>query len=244
MYYHIIIEITENKKKKNIYLTNKESIEEIKKYAQKYINNSMFFVDGYRLTFDMISRFKIVSTNRKTDDIANEVRESYSRSGLIAFVSNNEVLEMDEYISDITSDIFNDLENDFVANETLDLGKSINNVIKSKDSKQSGQTIINGNVFYGNISNSNVITGNNSSINYDLIDKLLSDVEDSINNEDLDVDQKQEILEIIDDMKESSQAKKKPSIIKNAIVGLKNMLMEFGCTVTTKLIEDKMSGLW
>ena len=244
MYYHIIIEITENKKKKNIYLTSKESIEEIKKYAQKYINNSIFFVDGYRLTFDMISRFKIVSTNRKTDDIANEVRESYSRSGFIAVVRNNDVLEMDKYISDITSDILNDLENDFVVDETLDLGKSINNVIKSEASKQSGKTIINGNVFYGNISNSNVITGNNSSINYDSINELLSDVEDSVNNEDLDVNQKQEILEIVDDIKESSQAKKKPSIIKSAMVGLKNMLMEFGCTVTTNLIEDKMNGLW
>ena len=242
MYYHIIIEAKENKKKRNIYLINKENIEEIKTYSQKYISNSMFFVDGYRLSFEMISRFKIVSTTRKIEEIANEVRESYSRSGIFAFVSNNDVLEMSKYTNDITTDILNNLEDDCVADKTL--GSKSNKIIKSEGKKQSGQTIINGNVFYGNISNSNVITGNNNSINYDFIDNFLNDVEQSIINENLDDAKKQEVLEIVDDIKESSQKKKKPSIIKNAIIGLKNILMELGSTVTTKLIEDKINGLW
>lgn len=247
MYYHLIIEITENKRKKNIYLTNIENIEEIKTYAKKYINNSIFFVDGYKLTFEMINRFKIVSTERKTNEIANDVRASYSRSNFFVLVKNTDVLEMQKYITDMTTTILNglDTEDQYVTDGTLNLGKYINDVVKKETKNQKGQTIINnGNVFYGSVSNSNVITGNYSTINYEKIDAFLDDVKKSIINEDLEESKKQELIEVVDDIKDSSQNKKKPSIIKNAIIGLKNMLMEFGCNVTTKLIEDKANGLW
>lgn len=244
MVYHLIIEITENKKTKKIYLINQSNLETIKNCALKYNSNQYFYVDGYRLSFEKIDRFKVVSSEEPLNVIASRIRNDYSRRGIIYALGEKDVLEMEKYITDITASVLN-CDSDIVEDGCLNLNKAVEQIVSSKKSIDQ-QVIINGPVYSGVFTNTQVISGNDNTvtINYQKLNEELDSIEKSIDNEQISDNDKQDLRDIVEDIKECSSSKKKPSIIKNMLKGLKNTLMELGCNITVKLIEDKFNGLY
>lgn len=99
-----------------------------------------------------------------------------------------------------------------------------------------------GQVFNGNVNNSQVVVGNNNSISltfndfFDLIEKI----KESINNEQISEQRKKEALDILEDINKSVQQKKKSSIIKSAFIGLKEFLINVGASITASIISSKI----
>ena len=152
--------------------------------------------------------------------------------------------ELEKYITDITASVLN-CDSDIVEDGCLNLNKAVEQIVSSKKSIDQ-QVIINGPVYSGVFTNTQVISGNDNTvtINYQKLNEELDSIEKSIDNEQISDNDKQDLRDIVEDIKECSSSKKKPSIIKNMLKGLKNTLMELGCNITVKLIEDKFNGLY
>lgn len=102
-----------------------------------------------------------------------------------------------------------------------------------------------GTIVNGNISNSQVVSGNNNSNNVNINDlsKMIDEINDSIKNEIINENDKREALEILEDIRDSIKKDKKKSIIKSAFNGLKDFLLNVGANVTAAIITAKMNGL-
>ena len=85
-----------------------------------------------------------------------------------------------------------------------------------------------GTIVNGNISNSQVVSGNNNSNNVNINDlsKMIDEINDSIKNEIINENDKREALEILEDIRDSIKKDKKKSIIKSAFNGLKDFLLK------------------
>lgn len=102
-----------------------------------------------------------------------------------------------------------------------------------------------GQVINGNVSNSQVTSGNNNNIelNFNDAKNLVDEIKKTILNEKIDDSKKQKILEILEDIDKSIKQKKKISIIKATFIGLKNILLNVGANVAAALIAAKITGL-
>lgn len=99
-------------------------------------------------------------------------------------------------------------------------------------------------VFNGNVSNLQIISGDNNSIKLSTneFSTLVDEINKSISNEQIDIDKKIEALKILEDIRKSIKEKKETSIIKSALVALKDFLINVGASITASIIATKMSG--
>ncbi len=74
--------------------------------------------------------------------------------------------------------------------------------------------------------------------------KLIEDIENNIEKDEIENAKKEEVIEILNDIKESVSKKKKTSIIKNALLGLKDFLISAGATITANIINSKINGFF
>lgn len=96
-------------------------------------------------------------------------------------------------------------------------------------------------------SNNAVITaGNNNSIdfNYQEAQSALKEINDSIEREKVSSDDKDTAIELLADINQKISNKKKPSIIKSALIGLKDFLVGVGASITAALIQSKFPGFF
>ena len=98
-----------------------------------------------------------------------------------------------------------------------------------------------GQVIKGNVENSFSQSGHDN-IQYNIINSELDEIEQSIKKE-LESEKMVEALEILEDIKEKINEKKKTSIIKNAFIGLKDFMIQAGASVTAALISNKINGM-
>lgn len=99
-----------------------------------------------------------------------------------------------------------------------------------------------GNVIVGNISDSQIVSGDNNHVNfnYEKVAKQLDFIKSEFNNQDLDSETKEEANELIDDISDKIKKNKKPVIIKSALRVLKDFLISTGCSVLATLISNML----
>lgn len=104
----------------------------------------------------------------------------------------------------------------------------------------------NTNVINGNVQDSVFVTGDENAIKYTIekANKALSEIESSLDNENISSEDKETVMEIIADIKEKVSQNKKTSIVKSAFIGLLNFAGEVGAGLTSALIQSKIQGLF
>lgn len=109
------------------------------------------------------------------------------------------------------------------------------------------------NNYYGNTSvinspsdNVQIVSGseNTVSFSYDKVKDIIAEVEKSISESDLSKDDMETAAELLDDIKSKIEEEKKPHILKSALVGLQDFLINTGANVAAGLIQAIMQGLF
>lgn len=93
--------------------------------------------------------------------------------------------------------------------------------------------------------NMTVVAGdnNNVSFSYEKASKIIEEIEKSINNENLNQDDLETAKDILVDIRDKIDQKKKPSIIKVTLSGLKDFLIGAGANVAAALIQSKLKDI-
>lgn len=131
------------------------------------------------------------------------------------------------------------------------LGENMQFNATEKEHAQSiPQTI---NYFYGSanvinapVERSAVVAGDGNTIQftYEAADRAVSEIESSIEKENLSSDDKETVMEMLAEIKDKISQEKKPNIIKAALSGLKDFLIGVGASTTVAVIQAKMNGLF
>ena len=128
------------------------------------------------------------------------------------------------------------------------------NMVFSETEKESAvnmpQTVNN---YYGNTSvinspsdNVQIVSGSENTVtfSYDKVKDVVDAVEKSISESDLSKDDIETATELLADIKLKIEEEKKPNILKSALVGLKDFLINTGANVAAGLIQAKIKGLF
>lgn len=128
------------------------------------------------------------------------------------------------------------------------------NMVFSETEKESAvnmpQTVNN---YYGNTSvinspsdNVQIVSGSENTVtfSYDKVKDVVDAVEKSISESDLSKEDIETATELLADIKLKIEEEKKPNILKSALVGLKDFLINTGANVAAGLIQAKMKGLF
>lgn len=93
--------------------------------------------------------------------------------------------------------------------------------------------------------NASVVTGNNNNVSfsYEKAFKIIEEIEESINNENLNQDDLETAKDILSDIRDKISQKKKKPIIKTSLSGLKDFLIATGANVTAALIQSKLKDI-
>lgn len=93
--------------------------------------------------------------------------------------------------------------------------------------------------------NTTVVAGdnNNVSFSYEKASKIIEEIEKSINNENLNQVDLGTAKDILVDIRDKIDQKKKPSIIKVTLSGLKDFLIGAGANVAAALIQSKLKDI-
>lgn len=128
------------------------------------------------------------------------------------------------------------------------------NMVFSETEKESAvnmpQTVNN---YYGNTSvinspsdNVQIVSGGENTVtfSYDKVKDVVDAVEKSISESDLSKEDMETATELLADIKLKIEEEKKPDILKSALIGLKDFLINTGANVAAGLIQAKMNGLF
>lgn len=101
-----------------------------------------------------------------------------------------------------------------------------------------------GAVYHGNISASQITSGSNNTVTYNAapISEALKEIRVSLEKEAISEEDMESALGLLSDI--SAKLDKKPGIIKSALVGLKDFVLDIGANVTAALIAAKIQGLF
>ncbi len=81
--------------------------------------------------------------------------------------------------------------------------------------------------------------------NYEEVKKAAAEIEDSIySSEELSTEDKDEALELLSEINKKIEEKKKGTVIKAALTGLKDFIINTGAAVTATMIQTKIQGLF
>ena len=88
----------------------------------------------------------------------------------------------------------------------------------------------------------NIVTAH---FDYEIAKKAVDEIDDSIQkSKELSQEDKDEALELLRDIRNKIDTKKKDTVIKSALVGLKDFLISTGAGLTVAIIQAKMQGLF
>lgn len=96
------------------------------------------------------------------------------------------------------------------------------------------------------VSNSQIVSGenNNATFNYVLASESVSEIKTVIESAEISLEDKNIALELANEVEDKIKNKKKPSIIKSALAGLKDFVINIGAGTVVAVIEAKMQGLF
>lgn len=119
---------------------------------------------------------------------------------------------------------------------------------ESVSAKEISQQINNyyGPVVNGNVSSSQLVSGDNNTVAYNetAVTSAIQEIRESLEKEQLSNEDMECALEMLEDISAKIVQKKKPSMIKAALVGLKDFIIATGANVTATLITAKIQGLF
>ena len=84
--------------------------------------------------------------------------------------------------------------------------------------------------------------GNAISFSYEAVTQMVDEIDKSIHKEKLTPADMETALELLSDLKSKIGDKKSPHIIKSALVGLKDFLINAGANIAAAIIQTKMMG--
>lgn len=95
-------------------------------------------------------------------------------------------------------------------------------------------------------SNAQIAVGDNNNVVFDYSNgkNAVAEIKKSIEQENIEQEDKNEALELLKEINSKIQKKKKTNIIKSAFLSLKDFLISVGASITAALIEAKMNGLF
>lgn len=123
------------------------------------------------------------------------------------------------------------------------------NSTEKETAKRIPQTINN---YYGNtnvinapVEHSAVVAGDDTSVmfTYEKAEKTATDIETSLKTESISAEDQETAMEMLMEIKEKVSEQKKLSVIKSALVGLKDFLIGVGASATVAVIDAKLKGL-
>jgi hypothetical protein len=123
MFYHIIIERNEKLGKTGKYETlyefDNQNLEKIKSdLVLPYKNNNQIIFKGYPLEKKDIRRFAIKRSEKSVDEI-RKIQQSKVSQNVLFFWQRSMVVESDELVDDITSDVLKSVEKDNTKNVNI-----------------------------------------------------------------------------------------------------------------------------
>ena len=131
------------------------------------------------------------------------------------------------------------------------IGEDLSFTIQEKEKAQTMPQTINNyygttNVIAAPTTNTQIAVGDNNSVVFDYVNgkNAVAEIKKSIEQEEIEQEDKNEALELLKEINSKIQKKKKTSIIKSAFSALKDFLISVGAGITVELIEAKMNGLF
>lgn len=102
-----------------------------------------------------------------------------------------------------------------------------------------------GTVVNGSVSSSQIVSGNSNTVNYNEASALndIQEIKESLKKELVSGEDLECAMELLEDVSQKIEQKKKPNIIKAAFIGLKDFVISVGAEVTGALIAAKIQGL-
>lgn len=102
-----------------------------------------------------------------------------------------------------------------------------------------------GTVVNGDVSQSQVVSGDHNTVsyNYESAADLMGKIKDSVAHEQLSDEDRETVMELIDETEDKIAAKKKPAIIKAALSGLRDFLVAGGANVSAALVVQYLQTL-
>ncbi|MDO5018099.1 MAG: nucleotide-binding protein [Lagierella massiliensis] len=112
MYYHVLVEIKgkigkSNQNKEITVLDMKSRDDVLNDIVIPYLNNIQFPFNGYILNKQIINRLKIMTTEKTVNSLSQYENDNMP-SGIIMYVSPNDILEYDKYVTDVTKELFDE----------------------------------------------------------------------------------------------------------------------------------------
>lgn len=103
-----------------------------------------------------------------------------------------------------------------------------------------------GPVVQGDVSGSQIVTGDNNTVTYNAAEAsaALKEIRDSLESEIIIGEDKACAIEILEEISSKIEQNKKPGVIKAALVGLRDFVLSVGANVTAALIAAKIQGLF
>ena len=157
-------------------------------------------------------------------------------------ISNSAIMSIIENVKNYLLEWCLKLEKDGILGEEFEFNDSE----KEKAKLIPQQINYYGTVVTGNVNNSQLVSKDNnmnSFIDFDIA-QLLDEIKKSINKEIKSNKDKADALDILEDIDMSVKSNKKSSVIKSALSGLKDFLINVGANVTAAIIASKTNGLW
>ncbi len=104
----------------------------------------------------------------------------------------------------------------------------------------------NANVINSSVDRSAIVAGDGNTLHftYEAAKSAISEIESSVEHEDLSYDDKEAIIEMFEEIKDKISLEKKPSMIKAALSGFKDFLIGVGASSTAAVVQEKMQGLF
>lgn len=131
------------------------------------------------------------------------------------------------------------------------LGEGMRFNTEEKERAQSIPQTINN--FYGNanvinspVDRSAIIAGDGNTVHftYEAAKSAISEIESSVEQENLSADDKEAIMEMLGEIKGKISQEKKPGLIKAALSGFKDYLIGVGASATVAVVQTKLHGLF
>lgn len=103
-----------------------------------------------------------------------------------------------------------------------------------------------GNVVNGDVHNSQVISGrgNNLTVNSSDASTVVDEIRKSIIDESIEQTDKDDAIELLEEISTKIEQNKNPSVIKSALMGLIDFTQNVGANITAALISAKIQGLF
>lgn len=103
-----------------------------------------------------------------------------------------------------------------------------------------------GTIIHGNVSGSQIVSGNNNTATYSAATaaEAIKEIREALEQEKISGEDMESAVELLDEISEKVNKNKKPSIIKSALIGMRDFALAVGADVTAALIAEQVLSLF